>query len=86
MPPGGKNGFIKPMCLTMYYTLAFSEPAILMCFHHIFDLFGYPGITDREIISTIGMALLDAIAKLSVKPTKKTSADADEFHKKAARS
>jgi phosphoglycolate phosphatase len=47
------------------YTLACSEQAILMCFRHIFDVFGYPNITDWEIKQTIGMPLVDAIGKLS---------------------
>ncbi|NLO48815.1 MAG: HAD-IA family hydrolase [Clostridiales bacterium] len=66
------------------YTLAFSERAILMCFYHIFDKFGYKGISEQEIVLTIGMALTDAIAKLSGEYDPKRLAQlVDEFHRKA---
>lgn len=47
------------------YTLVFSEPAILMCFHHMFDASGLERATDEDIVRTIGMPLKDAISELT---------------------
>lgn len=47
------------------YTLAFSEPGIIMCFRHTFETFGFSGISDEEIVKTIGMPLKDALSLLT---------------------
>ena len=47
------------------YTLAFSEPAILMCYRHVFDVFGYKDITDDTIKKTIGITLKNALEQMT---------------------
>lgn len=66
------------------YTLAFSEPAILMCFRHTFETYGFEGIADGDIVRTIGMPLVDAISALSgVKDEKKLDEMRACFHCRA---
>lgn len=47
------------------YTLVFSEKAILECFRHVFEHFGFSGSSDDEIKATIGMSLYEAISMLT---------------------
>jgi len=46
-------------------TLANSEKAIVNCFFHTFETFGYKGISEEEVTATIGMVLSDALALLT---------------------
>ena len=46
------------------YTLAFSEPGILACFRHTFEVFGVQA-DDTAIVRTIGIPLRDALTLLS---------------------
>ena len=47
------------------YTLAFSEPGILLCFRHVSDVFGITGISDDAIKNTIGFPLRNALTQLT---------------------
>jgi phosphoglycolate phosphatase len=47
------------------YTLAFSEPAILMCFRHVFEKFGFKDIDDMTIKNTIGIPLKPALKQMT---------------------
>lgn len=46
-------------------TLANSEKAILKCFYHVFEKYGYEGIKPEAVQATIGMMLVDALALLT---------------------
>ena len=66
------------------YTLAFSEPAILICYRHVFDVFGFYGITDETIKSTIGIPLKVSLGFMTgVKDTVELLRMFDEFQSKA---
>ena len=49
-------------------TLADSSAAILMCFKHVLNEFGYPMKSDREIYNTIGLTLVDGFDILTDTP------------------
>jgi phosphoglycolate phosphatase len=47
------------------YTLADSERGIVMCFEHVFEQYGFKGISKAAIKATIGYTVEDALSQLT---------------------